>query len=133
MSAAADPDPAVTDRDHVAGRTLPTITDEFMRARVAKARTYTVAVLHKTVSFDASEHAAIVWEHGRRNMALQADGVLVLVLAGRGESEFAGVGVFDAPPEEVRQIIESDPGVQAGIFGCEIHEVGGFPGSGLPA
>ncbi len=66
-------------------------------------------------------------------MALQADGVLVLVLAGRGEPGFAGVGVFDAPPEEVRQIIESDPGVQAGIFGCEIHEVGGFPSSGLPA
>ena len=132
MTAARQPDPPVTDRDHVAGRRLPTITDEFMRGRVAEARSYTLMVLSKTASFDPDEHAALVWEHGRRNMALQADGVLALVMPGDGEPEFAGVGVFDAPPEEVRRIMESDPGTRAGIFSYEIHPVRGFPGSALP-
>ena len=48
MTAARHTDPAVTDSDHVAGRRLPGITDEFMRGRVAEARTYTLVVLSKT-------------------------------------------------------------------------------------
>ena len=73
-----------------------------------------------------------MWEHGRRNMALQADGVLAVVMPGHGEPEFAGIGIFDGSPKEVRRIIDADPGVQAGIFSYEIHPVRGFPGSALP-
>ncbi len=133
MTAAHPLDPALTDRDHVAGRQLPTITDEFMHRRIADARAYTVALLLKTARYDPSEHAAIVWEHGRRNMALQADGVLMLVLPARDDSDWAGIGVFDASPDEVSRTLDSDPGVQAGIFSYEIHPATGFPGSAFPA
>jgi hypothetical protein len=129
VTAARHTDPAVTDRDHVAGRRLPTITDEFMRERIGKARPYTVALLLKTASHDPSKHGPLVWEHGRRNMALQADGVLAMVLPASDDSDWAGIGVFDASPEEVRRIIDADPGIQAGIFSYEIHPVRGFPGS----
>ena len=37
-----------------------------------------------------------------------------------------------APPDDVRAIMDHDPGVAAGIFTYEIHPVRGFPGSCLP-
>ncbi len=125
--------PARTDQDHVRGRALPKITDESMRGRISQAKLYTAVVLTKTASFDPAAHAALVWEHGRRNMALMNDGVLAIVLPGAGEPEFAGIGVFDASAEEVAEIMDSDPGVQAELFQYEIHPVRGFPDSQLPA
>lgn len=133
MTAPQQLDAVLTDRDQVCGRQLATITDEFMRGRIAQVRSYTVVLLLRTASYDPSKHAPIVWGHGRRNMALQATGVLPLVLPGRDDPEWAGIGVFDAPPEEARRILDTDPAVQAGIFSYEIHPVRGFPGSALPA
>jgi hypothetical protein len=74
----------------------------------------------------------IIWEHGRRNFALRAEGKLPIVCPVADDSEWAGIGIFDATPEEVARIIEGDPGVQAGIFTYEIHPIRGFPGSALP-
>lgn len=133
MTAGHPLDPTLTDRDHVSGRRLATITDEFMRGRIAEASSYTVVLLLKTARYDPSEHAPLVWEHGRRNMALQADGVLVLVLPASDNTDWAGIGVFDSSPDEVRRILDSDPGVQAGIISYEIHPVRGFPGPDLGA
>jgi hypothetical protein len=36
------------------------------------------------------------------------------------------------PPEEIAQIMDSDPGVQAGIFTYEVHPSRSFPGDSLP-
>lgn len=43
------------------------------------------------------------------------------------------IGVFDAPPEEVREIVDADPAVQAGTLSYELHPIRGFPGSSPPA
>jgi hypothetical protein len=111
---------------------LPTITDDEMRARVAKARPYTVLVLHTTAAFARPACDAVVWEHGRRNMALVDAGLLSVVLPIADDSGIAGYGIFDADLETTRSIMDDDPGVRAGIFSVELHPVRGFPGSCLP-
>jgi len=125
--------PRVTDRDHVAGVRLKTITDDFMRAGLAKRRAYTVGMLRRTSKYKRPGVDPVIWEHGRRNFALREHGALAIVLPVMDDGEWAGIGVFDATPEEVGRIMDSDPGVEAGIFTYEVHPVGGFPGSSLPS
>lgn len=123
----------VTDSDHVAGEKLPTIGDETMRERIGKAQAYTAMLLRKTDAFVRPEVDPIVWEHGRRNMALVEHGVLAIVLpANEDPGEWAGLGIFAAAPPLVGEIMDHDPGVQAGIFTYELHPIRGFPGSSLP-
>jgi hypothetical protein len=123
----------VTDRDHVAGVRLPTIDDATMRARIGNALACTAVLLRKTNAFRRPDVDPIVWEHGRRNMALVEHGVLAIVLpANQDPSDWAGLGIFSASPPEVAEIMDHDPGVQAGIFTYEVHPIRGFPGSSLP-
>lgn len=131
MSTSSETASALTDRDHVAGVRLPAISDEFMRERIEKTKPYTLVLLKKTSEFRQPDVDPIVWQHGRRNMALERHGVLAIVLPVGGD-ELAGIGIFDATPEEVTQIMNGDPGVQAGIFTCDVHPARGFPGSALP-
>ena len=51
----------------------------------------------------------------------------------RDESEWAGICILTVPPGRAGEIFSEDPGVKAGIFTFEVHPVGGFPGSTLPA
>ena len=74
----------------------------------------------------------IIREHGRRNMALQAAGLLAIVCPVTDGGEVRGLGIFDAEPESVREIMAGDPGVQAGVFTFEVHPCFSFPGDALP-
>ena len=47
-------------------------------------------------------------------------------------SELEGIGIFHASVEEVKTLMDEDPGVKAGIFVYEIHPCRGFPGDSLP-
>jgi hypothetical protein len=133
------PQPAATDRTHVAGRQLPTITDALMRQRLNQFRSYTIETRPYTlgllcqIASDAPQDAAAsaVWEHMRRMIALMEDGTLVMMLAGTpaGDPEWGGLGVFDAAPAEVRAILETDPLVQAGLCTLEVHPAVVFPGT----
>ena len=76
---------------------------------------------------------AIIWEHGRRNFALRADGVLAIVCPVADGSEVNGLGIFTTSAEETTRIMDEDPGVKAGVFVYEIHPCRGFPGSSLPS
>jgi len=113
------------------GKPLPAVTDDAMRSRIAQATSYTVMVLHTTAAFARPACDAIVWEHGRRNMALADAGLLPVVLPATDDSGIAGYGVFNADLDTTRHIMEADPGVRAGIFRAELHPVRGFPGSRL--
>jgi hypothetical protein len=44
----------------------------------------------------------------------------------------SGAGIFNGPPDEVSEIMDGGPGLQAGIFPHEGHQMRGFPGSCLP-
>ena len=109
------------------------ITDDFMRERLGQSKGYTLVLLRATPGRQMPDADAIVWEHGRRNFMLRAKGLLPIVCPVLDDSGWAGIGIFDAPPDEVARITDADPGVQAGIFSYEIHPVRGFPGDALPA
>lgn len=112
---------------------IPTdhITDDYMNDRIGKAKTYTLMVLRPTPECFATDCREIVWEHGRRNMALQAAGIMPIVCP-VGNDEISGIGIFNTDPDEAQAIMADDPGVRAGIFTFEVHPCRGFPGDALP-
>jgi hypothetical protein len=122
-----------TDHSHVRGVPLPQVSDEYMQERLAESRDYTVVLLRATDRLIRPDVDPIIWEHGRRNLALSEHGVLPIVLRCTDDSDWAGLAVFAAAPQDVRAIMDTDPGVVAGIFSYELHPVRGFPGSVLPA
>ena len=113
------------------GKNTP-ITDEFMRQMISKSRNYTVVILKCTPKRDESGADKIIWEHGRRNFTLRAEGVLPIVCPVTDGSELSGVGIFNASEEETKKIMDEDPGVKTGVFIYEVHTCRGFPGSCLP-
>jgi YCII-related domain len=107
------------------------ITDDFMNQMLATSKEYTVMLLRFGPNSDSPDRDAIVWEHGRRNFALRAAGRLAIVCPITDDSEWCGVGIFDASVDDVARIIEEDPGVQAGVFSYEVHPIRSFPGDSL--
>ena len=111
---------------------MTTITDDDMRQMLAATRNYSLVILKIGPHRHDEGADGIIWEHGRRNFALRAEGVLTIVCPISDGSDVAGVGIFDASAEDVRAIMEEDPAVQAGILTYEVHPCRGFPGSSLP-
>ena len=108
------------------------ISDDYMREMLAKAKPYTAVLLKATPKRADQESGPIVWEHGRRNFALRADGVLAIVCPITDDSGWSGIGIFNATVDEVIAIMDEDPGVKAGVFAYEVHPVRSFPGDSLP-
>lgn len=115
------------------GLELPAISDEYMQSRLTQAQSYTLLILKTTPKYSRPAADPVVWEHGRRNMALQESGLMPIVCPARDESELAGICIFTVAPERATEIFSEDPGVKAGIFTFDVHSVAGFPGSTLPA
>ena len=111
---------------------MPEITDEYMQEMLGKSKTYTAMLLRVTEKASEPDAPKIIWEHGRRNFALRAKGKLPIICPATDESDWAGIGIFDATPEEVERIMADDPGIKAGLFTYELHPVSGFPTSSLP-
>ncbi len=114
---------------------LPEISDDFMRQTLQKAKGYCLMILKAGPNRHQAGVEAIIWEHGRRNMALREAGVLPIVCPVGDGSEVTGIGVFNSTVtvEDARAILDDDPGVKAGVFVYEVHACRGFPGATLPA
>ena len=108
------------------------ITDEMMLERRKQAASYCLVILKKAAGYGSEGSDKIIWEHGRRNISLQTDGVLPIVCPVADDSDIAGIGIFTPDMDEVRRIMDGDPGVQAGVFTYELHPCRSFPGSALP-
>ncbi|GAA1971404.1 hypothetical protein [Microbacterium deminutum] len=108
------------------------ISDEAMSRIRATTKPYTVVVLRPGPNRHSEGADAIIFEHGRRNMALRAQGTMAIVLPVGGDADISGIGVFDRSLDEVREIIDGDPGVEAGVFVYDLYESRGFPGDALP-
>src|SRR5947209_5664301 len=111
---------------------MTTITDEFMRQRISMSKQYCIVILKAGPHKHDEGAETIIWEHGRRNFVLRADGVLSIVCPVSDGSDVSGIGIFNASVEEVKKIMDEDPGVQAGVFVYELHECRSFPGATLP-
>jgi hypothetical protein len=109
------------------------ISDDDMRAGMAQTREYSVVLLRAGERYGEEGSDRIVWEHGRRNFSLRADGLLSIVCPVRDDSDLCGVGIFNATVDETTKLMEDDPGVQAGVFTFQVHPARSFPGDALPA
>jgi hypothetical protein len=118
---------------HSKGAGMTTYTDDMMRERLAKAASYTLVMLRHGAKYGMEGADKIIWEHGRRNMQLQADGVMPIVCPVRDETDLAGIGIFVDGLDEVRKIMDGDPAIQASVLSYSVHPCRGFPGSALPA
>lgn len=110
----------------------PAITDEYMLQMRTRTRNYSLVILKSREARKQDGDDKIVWEHGRRNHALRLQGLLSIVCPVIDGGEIAGIGIFNASVEEVKTIMDEDPGVKAGIFVYEIRPCRGFPGDSLP-
>lgn len=113
-------------------REMRVVADDEMRERLAQSRDYTVMLLRVAPKADLPELRPLIWEHGRRNFGLHDAGLLPIVLRVADDGDLAGVGIFNASPEETERILQEDPAIQAGVFTYELHPVKGFPGDSLP-
>lgn len=111
---------------------MPTITDDYMKQMMTTTKPYTIVILTKGPNFNRPDAPGIIWEHGRRNFELRAEGLLVVVFPIRAEGDKAGVGVFNADIAQTQKIIEGDPAVVEGILNYEIYPTRSFPGDKLP-
>jgi hypothetical protein len=71
--------------DEAIGLELPPISDEHMKERLQQSRDYTLLILRRTPKYKRPEVDSIIWEHGRRNMALLEAGSLPIVCPIRAE------------------------------------------------
>lgn len=117
---------------------LPEVTDEMLNEALPSTAPYTVVVLKAGPRFSPPGPdrdpwvAQIIWQHGKRNFALRAAGLMPIICPVRDGSGVTGVGVFNAGPEDVELIMSQDPGVKEGIFTYDMHPTRSFPGSSLP-
>lgn len=111
------------------------ITDEYMSEQLGRSAPYTVVLLHRGERYGEPEADALIWEHGRRNFALRAQGLLDVVIPlppAPGVTEgLAGIAVFSAPPDQVRPLLDTDPAVEGGVLTYEVHLGRSFPGDAL--
>ena len=110
---------------------MTTITDEFMQRSLAQSKVYSMMILRQGPKWEQPDRDKIIWEHGRRNFQLRADGVLSIVCPVTDGGDIKGIGIFNATVEETNRIMNEDPGVKAAVFIHETHLCRGFPGDAL--
>ena len=105
--------------------------DDFV-ATLATTVPYTLVVLRPGPNRDSKGVTALIMRHGNRNLGLQRQGHLPIILPVRDSPDVSGVGVFTTDLGTTRAIMDADPGVQAGVFVYDTYETRSFPGSTLP-
>ena len=113
------------------------IDDAFMRERLGRMRAYVLVIMRKGPAYESPEvrsaaQKAIIWEHGRRNMRFQAEGIMPLVGPVGGGDDLVGICVFSVPEDDVRRLMDDDGAVQAGVLAYEVMNWFAAPGDRLP-
>ncbi|MFZ1082945.1 MAG: hypothetical protein WAO19_13585 [Candidatus Kryptoniota bacterium] len=108
------------------------ITDEYMKQMLSTTKNYCVLILKPGPNRNKPGAEKIIWEHGRRNFLLRADGKLSIVCPVSGGRELAGIGIFNASVDETKKIMDDDPAVKEKILVYDVYSCRGFPGDSLP-
>ena len=103
-----------------------------MRQMIVRTKEYCVVILKAGPNLHKENAMKTIWEHARRNFALREEGVLSIVCPVADGSDVSGIGIFNAGIDQVRAIMDGDPGVHEGVFVYEIHPCRSFPGDCLP-
>ena len=109
------------------------ITDEQMQQMLMQTKEYTLVLLKSVAGIQRENIQQILWEHGRRNFQLRAEGLMSIVGPVTEENEIAGFAVFNTDVAKATEIMNEDPAVKEGIFSFEVLPVRNFPGDTLPA
>ena len=108
------------------------ITDEAMQQMLSQTKAYTLLLLKPGPNANREDVQSILWEHGRNNFKLRAEGLLSIVCPVAKESAVAGIGIFNADEDTVHQRMKDDPAIREGVFTYELLPVFSFPGDCLP-
>ena len=108
------------------------ITDEYMKQLLSTSKNYTIVILRKTEKINEPGTDKIKYEHGKRNFKLRKEGIMPIVCRIDDNSDISGIAIFNRNSKEVKQIMDKDPGVIAGIFTYEVHICSSFPNDKLP-
>lgn len=107
------------------------ITDEHMQSMLQTIKPYCFVLLKPGSNANTEEAKKIIWEHGRRNFALRAEGKVAIVAPVAKEADVAGLYIFNTTEEEANEILKDDPAVAAGIFEFQTYPCLSFPGDKL--
>lgn len=99
---------------------------------LAKAKVYSLRLLRPGPRGKREDLQSIIWEHGRTNFRLRAEGLLCIVGPVTKESDIVGMGIFNADEATVHERMKEDPAIREGIFTYEILPFMSFPGDCLP-
>lgn len=100
---------------------------------LAQTKSYTLMLLKPGPNATREDAQTILWEHGRHNFMLRAEGLLSIVCPVTREGGVAGIGIFNADEETVHQRLKNDPAIREGILVYELLPVQSFHGDSLPA
>jgi hypothetical protein len=74
------------------------ITDEYMQEMISRTKEYCMVILRAGQNRGMAGAEKIIWEHGRRNFSLRADGVLSIVCPVADGSDISGNSIFKQMP-----------------------------------
>jgi hypothetical protein len=111
---------------------MTAITDDYMKQMLATTKSYSVMTLKPGPNINHPELKQIIWEHGRRNFELRAEGLLSIVCPVAEDADIQGFGIFSTDVEATKKILDGDPAVIAGVFVYDVYPVRSFPGDSLP-
>jgi hypothetical protein len=111
---------------------MESLSDDSMRSILQASKPFTVVILRDGPNREVDGADRVIWEHGRRNLELRAEGRMPIVCPISDGTGLAGVFIFDRGPQETRRIMDGDPAIQAGIFVYDVHPCRSFPGDALP-
>lgn len=109
------------------------ITDDYMRQMLTQTKQYTLMLLKTGPNVGREDVQQLLWEHGRNNFKLRAEGLLSIVCPVAKESDVVGIGIFSAEENVVHERLKEDPAIREGVFIYELLPVRSFPGDSLPS
>lgn len=108
------------------------ITNEYMQEMMTKTKNYTTVILKTGPNFNMDGARNIIWEHGRNNFRLRAEGKLSIVCPIPTTAGTCGLGIFNCSEEETRKLMEEDPAIKENVLLFEVYNCRSFPGDSLP-
>jgi len=111
---------------------MATITDDYMMQMLGTTKNYSIMTLKPGPNINHPDLKKIIWEHGRRNFELRAEGLLSIVCPVTEDADIQGFGIFSTDVEATKRILDGDPAVTEGVFVYEVYPVKSFPGDSLP-
>ncbi|MBS1903755.1 MAG: hypothetical protein JSS75_08640 [Bacteroidetes bacterium] len=111
------------------------ITNDYVKAQVAKGKGYTIVFLtagpHRH-DYPQDKLEENHWAHLRYLFSLKEEGKLLVNGPVTDHPGIFGMSIYaSSDKDEVRSYVEADPAVQAGRFSYEIYSYFSMPGSAL--